>query len=322
MPIHAPAALPVKRVLIDIGDRVAAGQLLLELDGGALPAQVEQKQASLAAAVREINALERQQSSRQAVLVRSAESVEADKRRLQAELAVAHNQLALAEADWERARQLGADGALSTADLERRQAAVVESRSRVSGFRARLDLQRAQAGLFEEEQQVALATIAQSVADRQAEVAALRGELQRLRTALQRTKITAPVSGTIGGFAKIGTGAVVESADWLLTLVPDAEYEVEAYFDARALGQLRLGQVGRLRLDSFPWASYGLVATKLSRIGSETVNELTLARFQISQDSDIPLQNGLIGQLEVEVRRVPAAVLLLEVIGRIGVSQA
>lgn len=324
MPIHAPVALPVKHVFVDMGDRVAAGQLLFELDGGALPIQIEQTQASLAAALREISALEQQQFSRNAVLAHSGESVEADKRRVQAELAAAENQLILARADWQRSSRLGADGVLSAADMERREANVGEAHSRVEALRASLDLQRAQAGLFREEQHVALATIAQTVADRQVEIASLRGELQRLRTALQRTQIIAPVAGTIGSLAQIGTGAVVDSAEWLLTLVPNSEFEVEAYFDARALGQLRLGQIGRLRLDSFPWASYGIVGAKLSRVGSEADDELTLARFQIDSaaDSDIPLQNGLIGQLEVEVRRVPAAVLLLEVIGRIGVNQA
>ncbi len=324
MPIHAPVALPVKRVLVDVGDRVSAGQLLLELDGGALPEQIEQTQTSLAAALREIAALERQTSSRKAVLAHSGDSAEADRRRVQAELAVAESQLKLARADWERSARLGADGVLSAADLEYRRAAVSESENRVSGLRASLDLQRARAGLFDEEQQVALATIAEAVAKRQVEIASLRAELQKLRTDLQRTRVTAPVSGSIGGLAEIGTGAVVDSAQWLLTLVPNTEFEVEAYFDPRALGQLRLGQMGRLRLDSFPWASYGLVGAKLSRLGSEADNELTLARFEVvlASDSNIPLQNGLLGQLEVEVRRVPAAVLLLEVIGRIGVNQA
>ena len=324
MPIHAPVALPVKRVLVDVGDRVSAGQLLLELDGGALPEQIEQTQTSLAAALREIAALERQTSSRNAVLAHSGDSAEADRRRVQAELAVAESQLTLAQADWGRSARLGADGVLSAADLEYRRAAVSEAENRVSGLRASLDLQRARARLFDEEQQVALATIAEAVAKRQVEIASLRAELQKLRTDLQRTRVTAPVSGSIGGLAEIGAGAVVDSAQWLLTLVPNAEFEVEAYFDPRALGQLRLGQMGRLRLDSFPWASYGLVGAKLSRLGSEADNELTLARFEVvlASDSNIPLQNGLLGQLEVEVRRVPAAVLLLEVIGRIGVNQA
>ena len=42
------------------------------------------------------------------------------------------------------------------------------------------------------------------------------------------------------------------------------------------------------------------------------------ARFQIGAEipSGIPLQHGLEGELEVEIRRVPIAALLLEAIGR------
>lgn len=318
MQVHAPVTLPVKWVAVDIGDRVTAGQLLLELDGGALPTEIKQAQQGLAAAEREIQALKNQQQSRRAVVTHNQDSASAEQRRLQAELAIASTQRSLAEAAWDRAQRLGAGGNLSTEVLEKRQAEVSEASSRMLALRAALSREQADTGQFAQEQQVALATIEQTMADREADISTLLGRLETLQTALQRTRIIAPTAGTIGAIADLGTGAVVENAAWLLTLVPDTAFEIEAHFDTRALGQLQLGQIGRLRLDSFPWASYGLVAAKLSRLGVETGNGLTLARFEIAADPSqvIPLQNGLVGQLEVEVRRVPPAVLLLEVVGR------
>lgn len=324
MQVHAPVTLPVKRVAVDIGDRVTVGQLLLELDGGALPTEIKQAQQGLAAAEREIQALKDQQQSRHAVLTHNQDSASAERRRLQAELAIASSQFSLAEAAWNRAQRLGSGGNLSTEALEKRHAAVREATSRKTALRAALSRHEADTGQFAQEQQVALATIEQTMADRQADMSTLIGQLESLQTALQRTRITAPTAGIIGAIADLGTGAVVANAAWLLTLVPDTAFEIEAHFDTRALGQLQLGQTGRLRLDSFPWASYGLVAAKLSRLGVETGQGFTLARFDIAADANqlIPLQNGLVGQLEVEVRRVPPAVLLLEVVGRMGFNSA
>jgi multidrug resistance efflux pump len=324
MPVHAPVTLPVKWVAVDLGDRVTAGQLLVELDGGALPTEIKQAQHGLAASEREIQALQDQQHSRRAVLTLNQGSANAERRRLEAELAIASTQFTVAQAAWERAQRLGAGGNLSTEALEKRQAEVSEANSRKMAVRAALSRQEADRGQFAQEQQVALATIEQTMADREADMSALIGRLETLQTALQRTRITAPTAGTIGAIADLGTGAVVENAAWLLTLVPDTAFEIEAHFETRALGQLQLGQTGRLRLDSFPWASYGLVAAKLSRLGVETGQGFTLARFEIEADANqvIPLRNGLVGHLEVEVRRVPPAVLLLEVVGRMGFNSA
>lgn len=324
MPVHAPVALPVRRMLVDLGDRVSAGELLIELDAGSLPIEIARAESSLAANGREITALRQQLAARQDMLLSKDEAAAANAQRISAELAAAAEELQLAKRESSRAERLGSGGNLSAAELERRRTRVAEAGSRVSALEATRRRERADAAVFAAEQRAAIAALDRELADRQATIAELEARLESLRTALSRTRVVAPVSGTIAALAPLGPGAVVESSDWLLTLVPDTRFEVEAQFDGQALGQLRRGQTGRLRLDSFPWASYGLVAAKLSRLGVDTEANVALARFEIDPEAsaDIPLQNGLVGQLEVEVRRVPPAVLLLEVIGRLGSNAA
>ena len=75
---------------------------------------------------------------------------------------------------------------------------------------------------------------------------------------------------------------------------------------AEAVGRIRPGQVGRMRLDGFPWAQYGTLPVRVARVGSEARGggvqvELVLAP---SAAGAIPLHHGLPGSVEVAVEEV------------------
>ena len=84
-----------------------------------------------------------------------------------------------------------------------------------------------------------------------------------------------------------------------------------------ALGRLRPGQSGTLRLQGFPWAQYGTISAKVTHVADEVRDGKI--RVELALDphshSPIPFQHGLPGSVEVEVERVSPAALILRTAG-------
>ena len=93
--------------------------------------------------------------------------------------------------------------------------------------------------------------------------------------------------------------------------------EASAYFSPSALTHLQEGQPAQLRLDDFPWATYGIVPATVSQIVPELQNGRIQATLHLTPDKNtsIPLQRGLTGTIEVEVGQTSPAAMLLQAVG-------
>ncbi len=93
--------------------------------------------------------------------------------------------------------------------------------------------------------------------------------------------------------------------------------EATAYFSPSALARLREGQSAHLRLDDFPWTTYGIVPAALTQVLPELQNGRIQATFLLTPDKNtsIPLKRGLTGTVEVEVGQTSPAALLLQAVG-------
>ncbi len=90
-----------------------------------------------------------------------------------------------------------------------------------------------------------------------------------------------------------------------------------AQFSPGAAIHLQPGQTAQLRLDDFPWTEYGAVPATLLTIDNAIQNGTIRVQFQITDNNSlIPLQSGLTGQVEVETNRVSPIALLLNEAGQ------
>ncbi|HEX2760064.1 MAG TPA: HlyD family type I secretion periplasmic adaptor subunit, partial [Rhizomicrobium sp.] len=72
------------------------------------------------------------------------------------------------------------------------------------------------------------------------------------------TDITAPADGTVLEVADRSVGSVLREAETLVTLVPDgADLYVEAMVASRDVSYLKLGDLVRVKLESYPFQRYG-----------------------------------------------------------------
>jgi membrane fusion protein (multidrug efflux system) len=167
--------------------------------------------------------------------------------------------------------------------------------------------------------------------DREAQLERLKGEITRIesqRFADQATvkrmeheignrRIEAAVSGQVGEVTEQHEGTFVQAGARLGAIIPQGGLRIVAYFPpASALGRIRPGQPALLRLDGFPWGQYGSLAATVTKVAGETQDGRVRVELQMLRDQAvaIPLQHGLPGTVEIEVRKVSPLMLVVEYI--------
>jgi hemolysin D len=83
-------------------------------------------------------------------------------------------------------------------------------------------------------------------------------------------RLVAPVDGTVQGLKIHTPGAVVTTADTLMTIVPDgAGIEVDCLVPNKDIGFIGEGQDVEVKLEAFPFTRYGLVQGRVRKLGRD-----------------------------------------------------
>jgi hemolysin D len=101
-------------------------------------------------------------------------------------------------------------------------------------------------------------------------VAQLNQDITKARQKESYRRLVAPVDGSVQGLKIHTPGAVVTTADTLMTIVPDgAGIEVDCLVPNKDIGFVSEGQEVELKLEAFPFTRYGLVQGKVRRLGRD-----------------------------------------------------
>lgn len=294
--VVAPEGGLVVRVLADVGDKVEAGQPLFELDDRTLRAELLRAQASVDQAQAEIE--------RWRALPRAEDlpPLQASVDRARAVLSDREDQLRLVEET--RARGAGNDRDVRIAQFSR-------DAARADLDLAQASLDRARAGGWNADRTTLEALLAQ----RQAEVAALRILLDRL-------VVRAPIAGQVlrrdidpGEFAPTGAAAApafilgdlsrlrvraqVDEEDIAL-IAPPAGAALPAL---RAVARTRGGlprelALTMLRVEPFARPKSDLLGRNTERVDTRVIDVL----FELTQTPDVPLFPGQAVDVFIEAR--------------------
>ncbi|MGY0557234.1 efflux RND transporter periplasmic adaptor subunit [Lysobacter sp. A421] len=203
---------------VDDGMKVAAGQVLVQLDPNDAQVAYQQAVANLSSAVRQVRGL--------------YSAVEAG----QADVAAQQVAVKRARADVARREGLVASGAVSAEELAHArdqlaaaEAAVTVSHGELSRNRALVD---------------ATTVISQP------QVQAAAAQLRQAYLNVQRAQILAPVSGYVAQ-RHVQLGQRVQPGASLLTIVPMAQMWVEANFKETQLAHMRIGQPVEVHADLY-----------------------------------------------------------------------
>ncbi|MFZ4859539.1 MAG: efflux RND transporter periplasmic adaptor subunit [Desulfuromonadaceae bacterium] len=213
----------IAAVRVEAGDRVKAGQVLLQLRDDEARAALEQSQA----VVRELEERLKQIGS-------------IDGPVSQQRVAEAEATLRQAVATYDRVRKLYDDGISSRADLDD----AVRVRDVAAGLVEREKLQRSNSRPQGSDVKLAESRLAQA-----------RAAVDGARERLARTVITAPGDGTVI-IRKVEVGDVAQPGVPLLVLSRNGRTQITAQIDEKNLGLLRVGQTAVGSADAYPEKSF------------------------------------------------------------------
>jgi membrane fusion protein, peptide pheromone/bacteriocin exporter len=286
-PVRAAAGGVVQRVLAREGDRVRAGQPLLELGAPELGEQA----ALVAGRLRDMGA-EVEDLRRLAARGRDGALRMPELRtpRYQDEYAEALSQLEEArielrrvEREHVRAQTMAERGLVPAVEVEEKQfaaeAARAALRQRQDGYAARWQA---------------------ALAEAQAELRRLHADRGRLEAERARTVLVAPVSGTLEQVAGLSAGSFVAHGDQVALISPAAALVAEVYVAPRDIGHIRVGAPVRLQLDAYDYNDWGMATGRVLSISDDAliVEGQPVFRVRCSVDREyLQLANGFRGQL-------------------------
>ena len=161
--------------------------------------------------------------------------------------------------------------------LHSRQAALAESAAAISA-RIQADLGDIRKGN--------LLTLAQLDSER----SRLQQDANKVARRQQQLQVNAPVAGTVQELAVHTVGAVVSPAQELMKIVPaGVGVEVEALLHNRDVGFVNEGQRAVVKVDTFNFTQYGLLAARVLDISNDAVEDPSLGwvfRIRLLLDKD------------------------------------
>ncbi|MBV9082275.1 MAG: HlyD family efflux transporter periplasmic adaptor subunit, partial [Acidobacteriaceae bacterium] len=296
------------------------GDVLAELDTTAERLSLEEERTRRASILPQINALESQMTSERAGVGGERRVLDFSKQQALAQYEEAEAQALLAEQEWERAKRLRAEGILAQADAERAKSDAQSKRASAEKLKVAISTLEPALEVREHDRDVQLKQIAAEKAKLEADIAISDATIKRLENEIERRYVRAPVSGKVAECANLTAGSHIAEGQQLAVILPPGKVRAVAEFDpSSALGKLHAGQRATLRLEGFPWAEYGTIAARITRVADEIRDGKARVEFELTSvaPSRIPVQHGLPATVEVEVERTTPAALVLRSAGTI-----
>ena len=241
--IKSKASGIVKKLYVEAGDKVKAGQMLAELDRDEIQASVRSSEAQLLSAEANMRA------------------AEADQKR--SEVDAQGVDVPMLKRAYERAQQMAKEGVVSQAALDDAEKNYEMAQNKQNVARAQLTVSKAK--------------YAQASADVQRN----RANLQQLKEQLSYTTIIAPIDGIIlsrdveMGDAVSSILVMGSAATLVMTIGDTNEVYVKGKVDESDIGKVYLGQPARIKVESFKDKSFTGKVTKISPMGVEKDNVTT-----------------------------------------------
>jgi HlyD family secretion protein len=248
---HAPAPSTVKRVLVNEGDSVKTGQLILELDDADARAQVAKALAQLRAAEADLQAVNAGGTKEEVLTTRS--------------------QLSKAQAERDEARRnldaiqrLAQNGGASPAEVDA----------------AKNRLQKAEADAQLLEAKLSGRFSSPEIAKVQAAAAQARASYEAAQEVLKDSIVRAPFAGTVYQLP-VKQGSYVQGGALLAQVAQLDKMQVRGFVDEPEIGRLAKGQKVEIRWDALPgrvWqGTLTRVPTVVTMVGTRNVGEVTCA---------------------------------------------
>jgi HlyD family secretion protein len=240
---HAPAPTTVRKVLVHEGDKVKAGQLLVQLEDVNARAEQAKAEASLKGAESEIQAAQTGATSNTAQLDKARAEVESARRNLEA------------------LQRLQQNGAASAAEVQSAQTRLDTAQADLRALQSKANPRAAQT----------------DVARARAQQDEARAALTAAGEMIRDTNIRAPRAGVVYSLP-VHNGQFVQAGDLIVAVADLSEVQVRAFVDEPEIGKLSPGQRVNVTWDAIPgrvWeGKLTRVPTSITQVGARNVGQI------------------------------------------------
>ena len=303
-----------------LGKQVKAGDLLVELDDTSQRLELDAAEKSLASLPGQLSSKEDEVTA----LIKGGSAIKGDRQTAIAVAKAQYEEARLAAEAAEREEKLAKDlfqkGINSETEYQAKKNLADQARARAQTAKASIKTAGSGASLQGSDKDAQIANLQGEIERLKGDIATRQFSVERLKDDIKKRKIVSPVDGEIAEVTGTKVGAVVQTGDKLAVLLPPGKLKIVAEFiPEAAVGRLVASQKAQLELDGFPWTEYGRVPATVERVASETRDGFVKVEFSIQQskDSQIPLQHGMPGKIEVEIDMLTPAELILRSAGQV-----
>jgi HlyD family secretion protein len=283
----AKEPLRVKEVLVDEGDLVKPGQVLVRLDTVTIEAELAKDEAAVGAAREQFAAANAAIAGAKADIA----SANAATEQQQSEV-----QLAKTEAD--RQRRMLAENATSKAMFDVRQTNVETAKATLTSAQAKADAARARA------------VTAQAQADAaRRQIEAALAEVEKTKTRINDATLVSPVTGRVL-YRLVEPGEVLGPGGKALTIVNLSDVYMEIFLPSAQAAALKVGAPARITVDYEPNASAAAYVSFVSPEAQftpkqvETKSEREKLMFRVKIQIPAELVAHYVEQIKTGVRGV------------------
>lgn len=295
--IRLPVGGVVAKVLVKEGQKVNAGETLLQLDSEA----TEDRRMSI---IRGIRLKQQQLELKDRELARYLDLNDTEQQSLKRNLELETEVL-------KRLEMLTKEGGVGELQYLNQRNKVAEIDGKLN--QTRVDRLRQQAILDQSIQQ-------------------LRGEVNELRSSLSEVKINiryqnvkSPVNGIIFELKPTGPGFAAQTSEPVMQIVPFDKLEASVEVASEDIGFVSVGKPVDISIDSFPATDFGVLSGEVRQIGSDAIPpdqlkptyrfpvkiRLKSQQLKIKSGEKLPLQVGMSLTANIKLRRVSYLQLLL-----------
>ncbi len=311
--VEAAVSGRVKKSNLALGRQVDAGSLLVELESDPEKVHAQDEQTRHETLDAQLEDLQREVAAEERTSVAEGGAGVSATEQARAHLAEAQESAHFAREELERKQALYKQGLIPELELLRFEAAAKEKTSELQSFRKGLEQAQRQQVMASGDRQARIEALKTDIARLDGELAASSNAAEQLQ---RGHRILAPGRGRLGSIANLRPGAYVREGDRLAAIIPNGRLKIVAEFEPRiAIGRVKAGQIGNLRLDGFPWAEYGSVSAEVTSVGSEMHDGKVRVELDPRLNPRLALQHGLPGTLEVAIERASPIALLLQQAG-------
>jgi membrane fusion protein (multidrug efflux system) len=318
-PVDAPVSGRVIQLNVALDQQVKEGDVLAILDSETQRLELAEAQAKAEGIAPQLAATRETLSAEERALGDLGQQSHSAIDEARAKLKEAQVAAKMQANEADRLEALHSRGAVSEMEAVRARSLSDQKNAQLAALRSEVSKLQHESNTNSDDRRTRISGLQREASKLDADLAALRANIDTIQHDIERRSIRAPATGRLGEIGNVRLGSVLHEGERITTIVASGNLRVVAELPpAEALGRVKEGQLARVRLEGFPWTEYGEITAQVTEVASEVRENHARVELVILKHSPlIPMQHGMPASVEIEVDSASPMQLVLRSAGQL-----